>query len=102
MQVRWTEPALNDLAAIQAYIAKDSACYAQQFIERILDVAKYLELFPELVRKVPEAAESSQVRELIFQNYRISMYPTWSMFILLRSFMGVVTCLPIIIIFNIL
>ena len=71
MQVRWTEPALNDLAAIQAYIAKDSAFYAQQFIERIFDVAKNLELFPELGRKVPEAAESSQVRELIFQNYRI-------------------------------
>jgi len=71
MQVRWTEPALDDLAAIQNYIAKDSPFYAQQFIERIFDVAKNLELFPELGRKVPEASESSEVRELIFQNYRI-------------------------------
>ncbi len=75
MQVRWTEPALDDLVAIQNYIAKDSPLYAQQFTERIFDVAKNLELFPELGRKVPEAAESSQVRELIFQNYRI-MYLT--------------------------
>lgn len=35
MKVDWTEPALEDLAAIQAYIAKDSSFYARQFIERI-------------------------------------------------------------------
>jgi len=32
MRVNWTEPALEDLEAIQAYIAKDSSFYARQFI----------------------------------------------------------------------
>lgn len=39
MRVNWTEPALEDLDTIQAYIAKDSSFYARQFIERIFDTA---------------------------------------------------------------
>lgn len=71
MQVNWTEPALEDLEAIQAYIAKGSNFYARQFIERIFDTAIKLETFPEIGRKVPEAEERADVRELIFQGYRI-------------------------------
>lgn len=71
MKVNWTEPALEDLEAIQAYIAKDSSFYARQFIERIFDAAKTLETFPEIGRRVPEAEERIDVRELIFQGYRI-------------------------------
>jgi plasmid stabilization system protein ParE len=48
MQVRWTEPALEDMEGIQDYIAKDSSFYARQFIERIFEVAKNLEVFPDL------------------------------------------------------
>ena len=50
MRVKWTEPALEDLAGIQAYIAKDSLYYAKQFIERILEAAETQEDFPELGR----------------------------------------------------
>lgn len=57
MRVNWTEPALEDLEAIQAYIAKDSGFYARQFIERIFDVTTKLEPFPEIGRRVPEAEE---------------------------------------------
>ena len=71
MQIKWTEPALDDLEGIQAYIAKDSAYYARQFIERLFDAAKKLEDFPEIGRHVPEAGKRSDVRELIFQGYRI-------------------------------
>ena len=71
MQVRWSEPALEDMEGIRDYIAKDSSCYAQQFIERIFEAVKNLEPFPELGRKVPEAKERNDVRELIFQGYRI-------------------------------
>ena len=71
MQVRWTEPALEDMEGIQDYIAKDSSFYARQFIERLFEVAKKLEAFPELGRKVPEADDRKDVRELIFQGYRI-------------------------------
>ncbi len=71
MKVNWTEPALEDLEAIQAYIAKDSNFYARQFIERIFDAVTKLETFPVIGRRVPEAEERVDVRELIFQGYRI-------------------------------
>lgn len=71
MLVRWSEPALEDMEGIRDYIANDSTFYAQQFIERVFDVAKNLEKFPELGRIVPEVEETKNVRELIFQGYRI-------------------------------
>ena len=71
MKVNWTEPALEDLETIQAYIAKDSNFYARRVIERLFDAAKKLESFPEIGRRVPEAEERVDVRELIVQGYRI-------------------------------
>jgi len=71
MRVKWTEPALEDLAGIQSYIAKDSPYYAKQFIERIFEATEALEDFPELGRKVPETEATENIRELIFQSYRI-------------------------------
>ena len=46
---------MEDLAGIQAYIAKDSPYYARQFIERVFEASEALEDIPELGRKVPEA-----------------------------------------------
>jgi len=40
MQVRWSEPALEDMEGIQTYIGKDSSFYARHFIERIFEVTK--------------------------------------------------------------
>jgi len=71
MRIEWTEPALDDMAGIQAYIAKDSPYYARQFIERLFDVAEHLADFPTMGRKVPEAEDRDDIRELIFQGYRI-------------------------------
>ena len=56
---------------IAAYIAKDSNFYARRVIERLFDATKKLETFPEIGRSVPKAEERSDVRELIFQGYRI-------------------------------
>jgi plasmid stabilization system protein ParE len=56
MKINWTEPALEDLEAIQAYIAKDSNFYARRVIERLFDAAKKLESFPEIGRRVPDEA----------------------------------------------
>ena len=47
VRVKWTEPALEDLAGIQSFIAKDSPYYARQFIERIFEATEALEDFPE-------------------------------------------------------
>lgn len=40
------------------------------FIERIIEAVERLETFPEMGRRVPEAEEEN-IREIIFQNYRI-------------------------------
>lgn len=71
MQIKWTELALDDLVAIQSYISKDSILYAKQFIEQIFNTVNHLKDFPEIGRRVPEAGERKDVRELIFQGYRI-------------------------------
>ena len=70
MKLEWTEPALSDLESIRDYITKDSEYYANRFVERIIEAVESLEKFPEMGRKVPEA-EAENIRELLFQNYRI-------------------------------
>jgi len=58
MRVEWTEPALDDMAAIRDYIAKDSPENAYRFIERLFDAAEPLTDFPERGRHVPEAKKT--------------------------------------------
>lgn len=70
MELEWTDPALDDLEAIRDYIGKDSPYYARRFIERIFDAAEKLQDHPHMGRHVPEASRDD-VRELIFQSYRI-------------------------------
>jgi len=70
MILEWTDPAVNALQGIHDYIAQDQPFYAVRFIERIVVTAERLRDFPELGRKVPEA-DKNDVRELIFQGYRI-------------------------------
>ena len=70
MKIVWTEPAVADLTAIRDYIARDSEHYAARFIGRIIEAVERLETFPELGRRVPEAADRD-VREILFRAYRI-------------------------------
>lgn len=70
MIVEWTEPALSDLEGIRDFIATDSPHYAQLFCDKITAAVEKLEDFPEIGRSVPEA-QRDDVRELIFQSYRI-------------------------------
>ncbi len=70
MRVEWTDPALDALEGIRDYIAKDSPYYARRFIERIFDAAQKLQDHPRMGRPVPEA-DREDVRELIYQGYRI-------------------------------
>ena len=73
MKVEWSQPARDDLAQIRAFIAADSPRYARQFVERIIGAVRRLREFPLLGRKVTEA-DRDDVRELIFQNYRVIYY----------------------------
>jgi plasmid stabilization system protein ParE len=70
MKIEWTEPAISDLDGIRDYIGRDSEYYASRFIGRIIEAVERLMYFPEMGRRVPEAEEEN-VRELLFQNYRI-------------------------------
>ena len=39
MRIVWTEPAVEDLRELHAYIARDSETYASGFVERIIVTA---------------------------------------------------------------
>jgi toxin ParE1/3/4 len=70
MRVVWTKFAHEDLKAIRAYIARDSAYYAARHVRRVADAVRALRQFPELGQVVPEFSRYV-VRERIVQNYRV-------------------------------
>lgn len=70
MRIEWAEPAELDLSDIYGYIARDVPVYAEQFIDRIIATTFLLHEQPFMGRTVPEA-DREDVRELLFQNYRI-------------------------------
>jgi toxin ParE1/3/4 len=70
MIVNWTEAALADLRAIEAYIARHSPQYGRGMVERIFDRTGQLVDFPLLGPEVPEYEDES-LRELLEGQYRI-------------------------------
>ena len=69
-QLVWSPSALTSLAEVCEYISRDSDHYARLFAQRIFAAVETLTLFPESGRVVPEY-DRRDVRELLFQNYRI-------------------------------
>jgi len=70
MAIEWSARARADIHELRAYIAKDSPHYARRFVERIISAVEALTAHPHIGRKVPEA-NRDEIRELIFQGYRI-------------------------------
>lgn len=70
MKLVWTDPAVASLTAIRDYIAVDNPFYANVFASRLIAAAETLHELPERGRVVPELARND-VRELLFQHYRI-------------------------------
>ena len=70
MVIEWSARARTDLRELQSYIAQDSPHYARQFVEKIFKAVETLAEHPQIGRKVREA-NREDIRELIFQNYRI-------------------------------
>ena len=68
--IDWSMVAVEDLSNIRDYIARDAPMYGQQFVEKILAAVEKLAEFPLLGRQVPEANDA-EIRELLFQSYRI-------------------------------
>lgn len=70
MKIVWTEPAVEDLRELHAYIARDSEVYASGFVGRIILAAERLTAHPRVGRVIPETNDEN-IRELLFQHYRI-------------------------------
>lgn len=71
MKITWSDRAVADLTEIRDHIAEDSEANAIGLIERLLNAVEYLEIFPDQGRRVPEAPELPDLRELLVDNYRI-------------------------------
>ncbi|MHB1863636.1 MAG: type II toxin-antitoxin system RelE/ParE family toxin [Gemmatimonadaceae bacterium] len=69
-EVRWTETAYEDLAAIRDFVRHDSPAYAQLVVAQLYESVGQLRQFPESGRVVPERGDPS-LRELIRPPYRI-------------------------------
>lgn len=68
--VNWTLKAQAALDAVYEYIYNEAPFYAESFVQQIIDSVDRLEAFPLSGRVVPET-EREDIREVIFQNYRI-------------------------------
>ena len=70
MKIVWTEPAVEDLRELYAYIARDSDVYASGFGERLILAAERAAKYPNAGRVVPENSDE-RVREVLYQHYRL-------------------------------
>jgi toxin ParE1/3/4 len=68
--VNWTLKALTSLDNIYDYIHQEAPYYAQRVVQQIIESVDRLDAFPLSGRFVPEA-EREDIREVIFQSYRI-------------------------------
>jgi addiction module RelE/StbE family toxin len=69
-QVVWAPQAIQDVEAIRAHVARDSALYADLVVERLVAAIERLQDHPRSGRVVPELGDES-IREVIHGNYRI-------------------------------
>ncbi len=69
-RIVWALQAVADVEAIRAYVARDSAHYADLLVERLVSAVERLGSNPLSGRVVPEVGDES-VREVVHGNYRI-------------------------------
>ncbi len=70
MKVRWTRESLIRLREVNSYISKDNPQAAEKFLDKIINLAESIKENPEKGRIVPEITISN-IRELLYKNYRI-------------------------------
>jgi plasmid stabilization system protein ParE len=70
-RIIWSPLAIEDLEAIQAYVARDSPRSADLLVERLVAAVDRLEANPLSGRVVPELGDET-VREVIHGNYPIA------------------------------
>jgi toxin ParE1/3/4 len=70
MKLTWTKEALIRLQEIEEYISRDNPVIAIDYVDRLISVAEKIIDYPEKGRMVPELSLEN-IRELLFENYRI-------------------------------
>ena len=70
MKVFWSATAVGHLAAIREYISQTSPFYAERMVQRVLDRAPQLGVFPESGRMVPELGRP-EIREVVEGPFRV-------------------------------
>ena len=68
--VVWSPEALDDVDDIAAYIARDSAVYAEAVVDRIIGTTRRLGEHPLAGRVVPERG-NERYREVFVYSYRV-------------------------------
>ncbi len=69
-QIKWTEPALDDLNEIAEYIALDKPSAAKKLVKEIFKSVKRLKDFPNS-GKIPEELDNSRYREIVVGPCRV-------------------------------
>ncbi len=69
-ELRWTEHAVKQLAALAEYISLDSPIYAEHVVDRLVGRLDQARRLPESGRHVPEF-EREDLRELVEPPYRL-------------------------------
>jgi len=70
LKIFWTKESLQNLIEIESYIARDNPIAAEKFINKLVELAESLTKNQERGRVVPEFS-ISQIRELLYKNYRM-------------------------------
>ncbi len=70
MKLTWTKEALIRLQEIEEYILRDNPVIAIDYVDRLISAAEKIIDYPEKGRMVPELSLEN-IRELLFENYRI-------------------------------
>lgn len=70
VELKYAQPALNDLKAIYDYIGLDSKLRAGHFIEELKESIKILKKYPEY-GKVIYPEKFNNIRQLLYKSYRV-------------------------------
>lgn len=70
MTTTWTREALQQLAAIEAFIARNNPQRAIAFVNYLIEQGELVALNPGIGRIVPELS-NPDIREIIVKNYRL-------------------------------
>ena len=70
MKIFWTKEALLRLQEIEEYISRDNPIGAIEFVDKLITIAETIIDNPKKGRIVPELSLEN-IRELLYQNYRI-------------------------------